>query len=98
MLIKSGMSIKQAICYNLVSAVLSYIGLVIGILVGNYSADGRQFALALTAGLFLYVALATMVRFPFKKYLLQSTLSSSSYLGIVKMFQLQKVRIERFES
>ena len=61
-LIKSGMSIRQAICYNLVSAVLSYIGMVIGIMVGNYSDDGKQFALAITAGLFLYVALANMVR------------------------------------
>eukprot|EP00794_Sanderia_malayensis_P003594 gene3594-4101_t len=60
-LIKSGMSIKQAIFYNIVSALLSYIGLVIGIVVGNYSNDGKQFALALTAGLFLYVALATML-------------------------------------
>lgn len=60
-LIKSGMSIKQAIFYNLVSAVLSYVGLVIGIIVGNYSADGKQYALALTAGLFLYVALANML-------------------------------------
>ena len=55
------MSIRQAICYNLISAVLSYIGLVIGIIVGNYSDDGKQFALAITAGLFLYVALANMV-------------------------------------
>ncbi len=61
MLIKSGMSIKQAVCYNLVSAALSYVGLVIGIIVGNYSDDGKQFALAITAGLFLYVALASMV-------------------------------------
>ena len=61
MLIKSGMTIKQAICYNIVSAVLSYIGMVIGILVGNYSDDGKQFALALTAGLFLYVSLTIMV-------------------------------------
>ena len=54
------MSVKQAITYNLVSAILSYIGLVIGIIVGNYS-TGRQFALAITAGLFLYVSLANMV-------------------------------------
>ena len=60
-LIKSGMTIRQAVFYNMVSALLSYIGLVIGILVGNYSDDGKQFALALTAGLFLYVALANMV-------------------------------------
>jgi len=60
-LIKSGMTIRQAICYNIVSAVLSYIGMVIGILVGNYSDDGKQFALALTAGLFLYVSLTIML-------------------------------------
>lgn len=70
MLIKSGMTIRQAICYNIVSAVLSYVGLVIGIVIGNYSDDGKQFALALTAGLFLYVALANMVCFDFMYFII----------------------------
>lgn len=60
-LINSGMSIKQAIVYNLVSAILAYFGLVVGILAGG-SEMGRQFILSITAGLFLYVALADMVR------------------------------------
>ena len=59
-LINSGMTIKQAIGYNLVSAVLAYFGLVVGILIGEYEI-GRHFILSITAGLFLYVALADMV-------------------------------------
>ena len=60
MLIKSGMSIKQAVVYNLVSAVLAYLGLIVGILIGGYE-TGRHFILSITAGLFLYVSLADMV-------------------------------------
>jgi len=59
-LINSGMSIKQAIVYNLVSAILAYFGLVVGILAGG-NEMGRQFILSITAGLFLYVALADML-------------------------------------
>ena len=55
------MSIKQAIIYNLVSAVLAYLGLIAGILLGG-SEMGRHFILSITAGLFLYVSLADMVR------------------------------------
>ena len=54
------MTVKQAIVYNLVSAVLAYIGLVIGIFAGKYE-SGRHFILSITAGLFLYIALADMV-------------------------------------
>ena len=34
-LINAGMSIKQALVYNLLSAVTCYVGFVIGVLVGN---------------------------------------------------------------
>ena len=59
-LINSGMSIKQAIVYNLVSTILAYFGLIAGILLGG-SEMGRHFILSITAGLFLYVSLADMV-------------------------------------
>lgn len=59
-LINSGMTIKQAIVYNLVSAVLAYLGLVAGVFAGEYE-NGRHFILSITAGLFLYIALADMV-------------------------------------
>jgi len=54
------MTIKQAIIYNMVSAILAYFGLIGGILLGG-SEEGRHYILSITAGLFLYVALADMV-------------------------------------
>lgn len=59
-LLKSGMTIKQAIVYNLVSAILAYVGLAIGILAGAGEL-GRHIILCLTAGLFLYISLADMM-------------------------------------
>jgi len=59
-LLKAGMTIKQAITYNLVGAVLSYVGLAIGILAGTNEL-GRHIILCLTAGLFLYISLVNMM-------------------------------------
>lgn len=59
-LLKAGMTIKQAIVYNLVSAVLAYVGLALGILAGAGEL-GRHIILCLTAGLFLYISLVDMM-------------------------------------
>merc|ERR1719466_454093 len=59
-LLKAGMTIRQAITYNLVGAVLSYVGLAIGILAGTNEL-GRHVILCLTAGLFLYISLVNMM-------------------------------------
>jgi len=59
-LLKAGMTVKQAIVYNLVGAVLSYVGLAIGILAGTNEL-GRHVILCLTAGLFLYISLVNMM-------------------------------------
>jgi len=59
-LLKAGMTIRQAIVYNLVSAVLAYVGLAIGILAGTGEL-GRHIILCLTAGLFLYISLVDMM-------------------------------------
>lgn len=59
-LVKSGLTIKQAIAYNMASAVISYIGLISGILIGNLD-SAHGWVLALTAGMFLYVSLVDMV-------------------------------------
>ena len=56
MLLKAGMSEKQAIFYNLLSSVLSYIGMVAGLLLGQI-ADVTPWIFSATAGIFLYVAL-----------------------------------------
>ena len=60
MLLKAGMSVKQAIFYNLLSSVLAYVGMVTGILLGQIS-DVTPWIFAATAGIFLYVALVDMM-------------------------------------
>jgi zinc transporter 10 len=59
MLLKTGMSVKTAIFYNLVSTVLSVIGMLVGLQLG--SMDNTAWLFAATAGIFLYVALVDMM-------------------------------------
>ena len=60
-LLKAGMTIRQAIVYNLVSTVLAYVGLALGIVAGTGEL-GRHIILCLTAGLFLYISLVDMMK------------------------------------
>lgn len=55
------MSVKQAILYNLLSAMMGYLGMFTGILIGHYAENVAMWIFALTAGLFMYVALVDMV-------------------------------------
>ncbi|KAL6106019.1 slc39a8 [Pungitius sinensis] len=57
-LLNSGMSVPQAIFFNLLSAASCYVGLVFGILLGSNFAPNAIFAIA--GGMFLYIALADM--------------------------------------
>ncbi|XP_072220836.1 metal cation symporter ZIP8 [Leuresthes tenuis] len=57
-LLNAGMSIPQAIFFNLLSAMSCYVGLVFGILLGSSFAPNVIFAIA--GGMFLYIALADM--------------------------------------
>ncbi|MED6245529.1 hypothetical protein ATANTOWER_004366 [Ataeniobius toweri] len=57
-LLNAGMSVPQAIFFNLLSSMSCYIGLVFGILLGSSFAPNAIFALA--GGMFLYIALADM--------------------------------------
>ncbi|XP_078381145.1 metal cation symporter ZIP14-like [Oculina patagonica] len=59
-LLAAGMSVKMALFANLMSAMSCYIGLVIGILIGQH-ADVRFWIFAIAAGMFLYVALVDML-------------------------------------
>lgn len=63
-LLKAGMTVKQAIVYNLLSAMMAYIGMLIGTAVGQYANNITLWIFAVTAGMFLYVALVDMVRLP----------------------------------
>ncbi|MBN3295704.1 S39AA protein, partial [Amia calva] len=60
-LLKAGMSVKQAIVYNLLSALMAYVGMLIGTAVGQYTHNVTSWIFAVTAGMFLYVALVDML-------------------------------------
>lgn len=55
------MTVRQAILYNVLSAMMAYLGMITGILIGHYAANISMWIFALTAGLFMYVALVDMV-------------------------------------
>ncbi|XP_041858007.1 zinc transporter ZIP10 [Melanotaenia boesemani] len=60
-LLKAGMTVKQAIVYNLLSALMAYVGMLIGTAVGQYTHNVTNWIFAITAGMFLYVALVDML-------------------------------------
>ena len=59
-LLRAGMSVKQAVVYNCVSSVLCLVGMVIGVCVGNIGSVSL-WIFSLTAGIFIYIALVDMV-------------------------------------
>ncbi|XP_065137702.1 zinc transporter ZIP4-like [Paramisgurnus dabryanus] len=59
-LISCGLSVKKALLLNVGSALTSFIGLYIALSVSTHT-DAQQWISALTAGFFLYVALADML-------------------------------------
>ncbi|XP_016327768.1 zinc transporter ZIP8 isoform X2 [Sinocyclocheilus anshuiensis] len=58
-LLNAGLSVPQAVFFNLLSAMSCYLGLVLGILLGSTFAPSIIFAFA--GGMFLYIALADML-------------------------------------
>lgn len=59
-LLKAGMSAKQAVFYNLLSSVLCFVGMCLGIFLGN-TETASQWIFAGAAGMFLYIALVDMI-------------------------------------
>lgn len=59
-LINAGLTVKKALLFNFLSALTCYLGMALGILLGEIHWDSYIFAFA--AGIFLYVSLADMVR------------------------------------
>ena len=60
MLMKAGMTIKQAVFYNVLSSILAFIGMLVGLLLGNVH-DFSPWMFTAIAGIFLYVALVDMM-------------------------------------
>eukprot|EP00092_Neocalanus_flemingeri_P002360 GFUD01002525.1.p1 GENE.GFUD01002525.1~~GFUD01002525.1.p1 ORF type:complete len:262 (+),score=46.37 GFUD01002525.1:81-788(+) len=60
LLLHSGMSIKLAIFYNCMSSIFAFIGLVVGLMLGSQG-NFSTWLLSATVGVFLYVALVSML-------------------------------------
>ena len=60
MLLRAGMSAKQAIIYNCLSSILCFIGMLIGVAIGNIH-EASNWIFAIVGGMFLYIALVDMV-------------------------------------
>ncbi|XP_019866825.1 zinc transporter foi isoform X2 [Aethina tumida] len=60
MLLKAGMTIKQAVFYNLLSSALCVLGNCFGVWLGN-TASASSWVFAAAAGMFLYIALVDMI-------------------------------------
>lgn len=60
-LLDSGVTVKKAFLFNVVSSLFSLVGAVLGLLIGESEAYA-EWVYAFTAGSFLYIAMATLVR------------------------------------
>lgn len=59
-LVSAGMTVRQALGYNFLSACTCYLGMAVGIILGDVT-DGASYISALAAGVFLYIALVDMM-------------------------------------
>lgn len=60
-LVSAGMTLRQALVYNLLSALSCYVGFFIGVLLGNVDDSFASYAFGFAGGMFLYIALACMM-------------------------------------
>ncbi|XP_071942255.1 zinc transporter ZIP10-like [Antedon mediterranea] len=59
-MLKSGMSVKKALAYMGLSSFLAYIGMILGVGVGNIE-EANLWIFAMTGGMFLYIALVDLL-------------------------------------
>ncbi|XP_055385279.1 zinc transporter foi [Condylostylus longicornis] len=59
-LIKAGMTPKAAVAYNCLTAILSFVGMIFGIVFGEND-DASRWMFSVAAGLFIYIALVDMM-------------------------------------
>lgn len=85
-LLKAGISARKAVYYNVLSSVLSFFGMVIGIIVGD-TPEASAWIFACAAGMFIYIALVDMVRsegvFAYSFSMCSTTSNSIHLLGVL---------------
>ena len=59
-LVSTGLSIKRTMLFNFLSSLTAFIGLYIGLAIGNQP-EASKWIFSLAAGMFLYVALTDLV-------------------------------------
>ncbi|XP_067651491.1 zinc transporter ZIP10-like [Haliotis asinina] len=59
-LLRAGMSVKQAVVYNCVSSLLCFVGMLIGVAIGNIS-EASEWIFACVGGMFVYIATVDML-------------------------------------
>eukprot|EP00108_Taenia_solium_P006966 TsM_000367800 transcript=TsM_000367800 gene=TsM_000367800 len=79
-LIISGFSVKSAICVNFASACVAYLGLIIGLIIGEVS-SGALYVFMATSGVFLYISLSAMLP-SIRETLKEAEKKSGSSLGL----------------
>lgn len=65
---------RQAVAYNFLSATTCYVGLFLGIALGEFTQDTTA-VFAVAAGMFLYIALVDMVSYQFNFHAFSSCVS-----------------------
>ena len=63
-LVSAGMTLRQALVYNLLSALSCYVGFAIGALFGNLDENFAPYIFAFAGGMFLYISISCMVIYP----------------------------------
>ncbi|KAF7633108.1 hypothetical protein Mgra_00007469 [Meloidogyne graminicola] len=79
-LLDSGMSLRQALFYNLLSAMTCYIGFIIGVLIGNITYTFASYTFGFAGGMFLYISLGCMM--PEMKNAMEKALNVSHKSGL----------------
>lgn len=83
-LLNAGMSMKQALCFNFLSACMCYIGLIFGILLAEATA-AHTWIFGVAGGMFLYISLVDMM--PEMNQVVEA--KENRELGITQLFLLQ---------